>query len=60
MRHHEIDIAKRRFRIGGVAEFNLRSLLLKDDFARFGDGLLTRAVVVIELQGAQRETVTVG
>ena len=60
MRHHEIDIAKGRFRIGGVAEFNLRGLLLKDDFARFGDGFLTRAVVVIELQGAQRETVTVG
>lgn len=60
MRHHEIHIGKRRFRIGGVAEFNFRSLLLKDDFARFGDGLLTRAVVVIELQGAQRETVTVG
>ena len=60
MRHHEIHIGKRRFRIGGIAEFNLRRLLLNDDFARFGDGLLTRAVVVIELQGAQRETVTVG
>ena len=60
MRHHEIHIAKRRFRIGGVAELNLRRLLPEDDFARFGDGFLTCAVVVIKFQGAQRETVTVG
>lgn len=60
MRHHKIHIGKRRFRVSGVAEFDLRRLLPEDDFARFGDGFLTCAVVVIELQRAQRETVTVG
>ena len=60
MRHHEIHIGKGRFRIGGVTKFNLRRLLLKDDFTRLGDDLLTCSVIVIELQRTQRETVTVG
>ena len=60
VRHHEIHIGKRRFWIGGVTKLNLRCLFLKDNFARLGDGFLTCAIVVIKLQGTQRETVTVG
>ena len=60
MRHDEINIGKRRLRIGGIAELNLRRLLFEDHFARLGDGLLTCSVIVIELQRTQRETVTVG
>jgi hypothetical protein len=36
MRHHEINIGKRRLRIGGIAELNLRRLLFEDHFTRFG------------------------
>ncbi len=55
VRHHEIHIGKRRFWIGGVAKLNLQCLFLKDNFARLGDGFLTCAIVVIKLQGTQRE-----
>ena len=59
MRHDEINIGKRRLRIGGIAEFNLRRLLFEDHFARLGDGLLTRAVVVVKFQRPQRKTILV-
>ena len=59
MRHDEINIGKRRLRIGGIAEFNLRRLLFEDHFARLGDGLLARTVVVVKFQRPQRKTILV-
>ncbi|MNY30430.1 hypothetical protein D3C86_1645390 [compost metagenome] len=59
MRHHKVHVGKGRFRVGGVAEVDVRSLLLKDDFARLGDGFLTCAVIVIELESAQREAIAI-
>ena len=59
MRHHEINVGKGRLRVGGIAEFNLRRLLFEDHFARLGDGLLTRAVVVVKFQRPQREAILV-
>ncbi|MNS81306.1 hypothetical protein D3C72_1150170 [compost metagenome] len=59
MRHHKVHVSKRGFRVGGVAEFDIRRLLLQDDFARLGDGLLTCAVVVIELERTQWEAVAI-
>ncbi len=58
MRHDKINIGKRRLRIGGIAELNLRRLLFEDHFARLGDGL-ARAVVVIKFQRPQRKTILV-
>ena len=59
MRHHEINVGKGRLRVGGVAERDLRRLLFKDHLARLGDGLLTRAVVVVKFQRPQREAILV-
>ena len=59
MRHHEINVGKGRLRVSGVAERDIRRLLFENDFARLGDGLLTRAVVVVKFQRPQREAILV-
>ena len=59
MCHHEINIGKRSFGIGGVTKLYLRRLLFEDDFTRLGNHLLTRAIVVIKFQRTKRETVLI-
>ena len=57
VRQHEVDIGERCFGVGGVAELDVRRVLLQVDLARLGDDLLTFGVVVIEHDLADREPV---
>jgi len=59
MGHDEIYIAKRCFGVGAIAEGDLGSLLFQQDFAGFGDDLLTGTIVVVEFDLLEREAMLI-